>query len=317
MKLFRSTIIAGVLVTLLLGEVSAQVTLNERRSVSNDGIVEILIANGTVQILGWNEDVVAVSGILGKSVERVEFGGDAYRTTLQVLAPQQDPTGTVSDLKVFVPAASQVEVGTVGADIDVSGVTGMLFLQSVEGDIRVKDRPKEIDAKSLRGEMEFAVDQARIKATSTGGRIILRSTNGEADISTVSGNVVVEGGRYKRGRFKTVSGDLRFDARIEPKGVFEFTSHSGNIDLFLPRGADADFLVSTYKGQIENDFQMNRIPKRPVKKLRKKLTFSTKDGMQGPERFAIDQDQRLEEEKLRARVMVDSFSGNLRLKRKE
>jgi len=315
MKILRTTILAGVLTVASVVQAAAQVTLNDQRAVTSDGIVEILNANGSVQVLGWEKDIVSVSGVLGEGVERVEFGGDVFRTTLQVIAA--DEKTAASSLKVMVPTHCQVEVGTVGAGIEISGVAGMLFLESVDGNIKVTDHPKEIHATSIQGELEFLVKNSRVKATSTGGRIILRSTDGEADLSTVSGGVLVEGTKYKRGQFKTVSGDLRFDASLEPKGVFEFTSHSGNIDLYLPRAADADFLVSTYEGQIENDFQLSRVPNRkPSKKNRTRVTFSTRDGIQGPERFVIDQSKSQGTKQLRARVTVDSFSGNVRLKKK-
>ena len=69
-------------------------------------------------------------------------------------------------------------------------------------------------------------------------------------------------GKDERGRFKTVSGDLRFGGGLDPNGVFEFASHGGNIELSLSETISADFLLSTHSGEIENDFRVKRGPGR-------------------------------------------------------
>lgn len=314
-EVFRHAVAAGALAALAAGVAAGQEAVERQRPAPEDGVVEIVNANGSVQVLGWKERAVAVAGTLGRGVEGLTFTGDEYRTSVRVEAPEDSREVGPSHLVVRVPEGSRVEVETSGADIEVAGVNGMLFLQSVSGDIRVKDRPREVDAKSVGGEVEILASNTRVKAASTGGRITLKETSGEADVSTVSGNIVVDGGRYERGRFRTVSGDMRFEGGLEENGVFEFTSHSGNIDLLLPGSVAADFLVSNYRGEIENDFQPGRVPRGPVRDVpRQRMSFSTRSGPGGG--LALDQRQARPEEFKRARVVVSSFSGTLKLKKK-
>ena len=289
---------------LLNGSASAQKSVDEGRSAPATGIVEIMVGDGFVQVLGWDRDSVRVTGTLASSDQNFEMSGDSFGTLVQV-----EGAGSAY-LKVQVPERSLIEAGTVRADVSVSGIRGGVFLQSVKGDFRVHGSPKEVDVKSINGEVEISVKSSRVNVNSTAGRITLTETSGEADLRTVSGNIVVQGGELRRGRFKSISGDVRFEGKMNKGGVFEFETHSGAIELTVSKGAPVDFLVSTYSGRIENDFQPNRVPRQPSDKVRRKLAFSTR----GPlDTFSAEPKP---EDSGRARVTASSFSGSVRIKKK-
>ena len=318
MKMIRLVAIVGLIFATAAGEAIGQGTINERRPARKDGIVEVLNANGSVLIVGWNRDEVEVRATLGEGAERLAFTSDENRTTVEVVVLETDREIGNSHVRVRVPAQSQVEAGTVNADIRVVRVGGLVYLQSVTGDIRVKDGVREVDARTLKGEVEISVSGARVKASSAGGRVTLRETTGEADVSTVSGNIVVEGGSYERGRFKTVSGDLRFGGGLDPNGVFEFASHGGNIELNLSETISADFLLSTHSGEIENDFRVKRGPGRRPRDVRgKRLTFSTTKGTAEAAQTDLEPGSLLPPAADRARVVARSFSGNVKVTKKE
>ncbi len=318
MEMIRLVAVAGLVFASGVGEAIGQSAINERRPARKDGIVEVLNANGSVLIVGWDKDEVEVRATLGEGTERLAFTSDENRTTVEVVVSDADREIGNSHVRVRVPVESQVEAGTVNADIHVVRVGGLVFLQSVTGDIRVKDGPREVDAKTLKGEVEISVSGAIVKASSAGGRITLREATGEADVSTVSGNVVVEGGLYERGRFRTVSGDLRFDGGLDPNGVFEFASHGGNIELILPEAVSADILLSTHSGEIENDFKVKRRPGGRPKDVRgKRLAFSTTKGKAVAGQPGLQPGALLLPGADRARVVARSFSGNVKVTKRE
>ena len=324
MGALRLAILAGMVLTFAAGGALAQEKVDEKRPASEDGVVEIHNRNGSIEVVGWSRREVAVTGTLGSGAEGLEFSVDSHRTTVRVMVPKDAKDVGASHLKVQVPEDSQVEVETVGSDIEVGKVVGVLYLQSVGGGILVKDRPWEVNAKSVGGRIEISVAGSRVKAESVGGQVTLNGTTGEADVSTVSGEILVKGGRFERGRFKTVSGDVRFDGGVARNGVFDFSSHSGSIEMLLPGYINADFRITTFSGEIENAFG-------PVAYLtekhtgRKRLAFST-----GPEAAPADPVRRIarpgnplkysiRSERAhtgRARITMDSFSGTVKLKKK-
>jgi DUF4097 and DUF4098 domain-containing protein YvlB len=60
-------------------------------------------------------------------------------------------------------------------------------------------------------------------------------------------------GTLERCRLETVSGDVRVDAELGKGASLQAESVSGGIELRLPGSVAADFVVSTFSGEIENE----------------------------------------------------------------
>jgi len=52
----------------------------------------------------------------------------------------------------------------------------------------------------------------------------------------------------------STSGELYFDGAIDPRGRYEFSSHSGSVVVRLPADVSAAVSLQTYSGEIESDF---------------------------------------------------------------
>jgi hypothetical protein len=70
-------------------------------------------------------------------------------------------------------------------------------------------------------------------------------------VSTVSGALRVEGGRWERVRLETVTGPVMFGGTLVKGAALDVESHSGDVDLAL-RGASAELDVASLTGKIEN-----------------------------------------------------------------
>lgn len=241
----------------LLGTVADGQEFSEQRPARDDGIVEVLNVSGSVEVTGWDRPFVSVAATLGEGTREVSLSGDEYTTTIEVVLGEGVTHPGPTRLSVHVPSGSRVEVGTVHADVVIGDVAGAVFLNTVDGHVQVSGGPREVEAKSLKGDVDLAVTGTRVKVRSASGRATLTGMTGEADVSTVSGNVVVEGGHFERGRFKTVSGDLVFSAGLRRGGAFDFSSHSGSITLRLPVSMPADYLVSSREGRVVNDLAVS------------------------------------------------------------
>jgi hypothetical protein len=320
-------------------------------------MVEIYNAKGSVRVVGWDREEIAITGTLGSGVERLDVSGDAHRTAIRVVIPEgEQPDGAnveqpqlseahladvgPSHIEVRVPEQSQVEVASTSADVEVSRTMGRLYIQSIAGSIVVTDRPKEVEVGSVCGEIRISTSNSRAKVSSVKGPVLLKSTSGEADVASVSGEILIQGGRYDRGRFKSISGDIRFGGTLNPGGAFEFSNHSGDVELVLPWGIKADFRVSSYSGTIENAFGPAPDARASNGHIKgRKLSFSTGPGEIEAESARVPKQPfpgrrpgkgpgrgrgaYLEEEALlpsvlsqRAYITVETFKGNVRLRRK-
>jgi len=147
-----------------------------------------------------------------------------------------------------------VRVEVVNAPITVSKLRGDVELEAVNGDITVSGEPSRIEAQTVNGTIEITATCPRVEAQSVGGEIVIDGAQGDLTAATVGGDVQVVGGKFERVRLSSVSGKLDFAGELEGKATFEAECHSGDIFLHLPDAISADFDVSSFSGDIENDF---------------------------------------------------------------
>ena len=81
----------------------------------------------------------------------------------------------------------------------------------------------------------------------------VKGASGEIEASTVNGSLLVDGGTFSHGHLETVNGKVRFEGELAKGAVLDAESVSGEVALWLPGTAAADFTLSTFSGTIDND----------------------------------------------------------------
>ena len=116
---------AVVLASVLLAPawLAAQTTVDQKRPAAPDGAVSIENMAGSVKVTGWDKAEVQVRGTVGEGGE-LSFEGSGKRTHIEIEA-DHNPMGIKSDLEVFVPAGSSVDIEGFQATISVTGVDGL------------------------------------------------------------------------------------------------------------------------------------------------------------------------------------------------
>ncbi len=220
------------------------------------GTVEIINVAGSVEVTGWNQPLVDVSGTMGDKVERVEVSGGGNHTTVRVVLPSG--TSWMGDssahLKIKVPHGSSVEVSLVSADLAVSAIDGNQKLQTVSGDISgTSSGNLQIDTVSGDVRMTTHEDHAlRIKTIS--GDMIVSGADGDVQVKTVSGDTELTLGSLTSARIESVSGDVKVSSTLAPSGQFDASSISGDLHVKFAAQPDADIDVQSFSGSISNCF---------------------------------------------------------------
>jgi len=273
---------------------AAQQRVDETKAAAKDGTVEVHNVSGSVRITGWDQEQVSVTGTLGKGTERLEFTSAGRRTVVRVVLPHNAHHVDGSDIEVKVPRGSNLEVNAVSADISVEKVTGEMDLESVSGEVKVGGEPKRFTAKSVSGDVEVTAASAPGRAKSVSGEVRLEGVSGDVEAGSVSGTITVRGDAVSRVDLETTSGDIRLDAGLAKDARVTAKTMSGTVNLVLPAATAADFEVTTFSGNITNDFgpaAKNTSEYGPGKEL----SFSTGSG---------------------GRVVAKSFSGSVHLRKK-
>jgi len=244
---------AVVLATVLLAPVSlaAQTTVDQKRPAAPDGAVSIENMAGSVKVTGWDKAEVQVRGTVGEGGE-LSFEGSGRRTHIEIEA-DHNPMGIKSDLEVFVPAGSSVDIEGFQATISVTGVLGSVTAETVNGSITQAGAAKHVELQSVNGDVEVSKATGRIKAETVNGSVVVRDASGDLEASTVHGKLHVIGGSYDRAEIESVAGTVRFEAALTSRASLSIETVSAPVELLLPATVSAEFQVSSFSGRINNE----------------------------------------------------------------
>lgn len=272
----RKTIIILLSALALALPAVAQQRVDETRQVAPDAVIAFEGISGTLVVRGWDRPEMRVAGTLDRGIEKLEITGSGPRLNLRVIYPRNCHDCGGADLELKVPAGCRLEVETVSADIDVSAVRGEVRLQSVSGRVEV-------------------AAGGSLRAKTVSGELVIQGAGRDVDATTVSGALNASMAVLDDGEFETVSGDIRIEADLAPKGRLEARTVSGSVELRVPASVGADFDVETFSGGIRNDFGQEARRSSEYGPGRE-LRFTQGDGS--------------------ARVYVKTLSGGIRLLRK-
>jgi DUF4097 and DUF4098 domain-containing protein YvlB len=263
--MIRFGLLGIALLSICSARAQSQVKVERGLRLDADGSIRISNLVGSVRVTGWDRDSVALRGSIPKGDKL--FMGGGPRGMKMFIETMNDRNPQPSILEVMVPARAKVWVKTATAQIEVSGVTGELDLYVVGGKIRVSGKPAELNAEAIDGDIEVNGKPGWLRAKSASGSVTLNGTSADASISTVSGGITVnsvpaEGqGKFERAKIESVTGPIRFNADIEKGSAIDFDTHSGTMDIAIPRRTGADFEIASIAGTISNELNFAK----PVK----------------------------------------------------
>lgn len=236
----------------LPGWLVAQNTVDQRRPAAPDASVSIENMAGSVSVTGWDRAEVQVKGTLDPDAT-VDLGGSGKRIRVEVEV-EGNPMRARSDIEVFVPTGASVKIEGFQADIRVTGVTGTVEAETVNGSITQRGAAREVNLQSVNGSVEAHKPSGRVHVEAVNGTVSVRDASGQLEASTVNGKLLVSGGSFERAKLEGVSGSVRFEAGLSRQATLDVETVSGSVDLLLPATIAADFTVSTFSGEITNDF---------------------------------------------------------------
>lgn len=236
---------------LLAAPLAGQAVVERTLPFDPDGAFRVMVMEGTVRARGWDRDSVRVVARLDARDRRSFYMGVSPEGAGGKMGVE-DGAGP-AEVEVFLPRGASLWIKTAGGSIDVAGVRGTLDVFSVTGEIRVAGDPRSLHAESMGGAivLEGVPGVARIRTGA--GAIEVRGGGSDLTLSSVSGDVAVMGtAPLRRALVETVSGRVLVQAALSTGSTLVVNSHDGTVDLALPAGTDADFVVSTLEGELHN-----------------------------------------------------------------
>lgn len=258
MRTFRKSQILWMILLLVGGlAVSAEQSAEGRVVANPDVRVAIENLSGSVWVEGSATGEVRVEARLGDDTEGLEVRGGGDDVRIEVKIPEtrgHRRWDLESHLRIWVPAGASLDIETVSASVEVSGVEGQLDLETVSGGITAAGGSGRAELSTVSGNVDFTGAGAPVDVESVSGRVHLRGVAGQIEASTVSGGIDVEGENISRADFESVSGSIELRGSLAIGARLDASSHSGNVELVLPADTAANFEIETFAGDIRSDF---------------------------------------------------------------
>ncbi len=232
--------------------------VDSRLDAAEYGQVYVYNLSGSVEVIGWADNEVHVTGDLGDDVEEFYFERDGDTVKVKVKVPDRSwgRRDVSSDLVIRIPTGNSIEVDTVSADIDIEGVSGELDLEAVSGDITAEVAASDVDIEAVSGDIELTGDGSSIECDieNTSGDVMVEGVGGEIDITVVSGDIEVSEASFSNADLETVNGQIDFVAALEDGGRLDIESVNGGVDVDFTNDVSGRFDIETFNGRIRNCF---------------------------------------------------------------
>jgi DUF4097 and DUF4098 domain-containing protein YvlB len=235
---------------------AAERAIHEAGDVHPQGEVEISNVAGRIEVEGWDQDRVEVTGTLGRGAERLEFRIQDRHTLIRVEHPSGARNIGSSELRIRMPVESRLTVASVSASVVVRDVRGAQRLHAVSGGIETVMFSDDVQLKTVSGDirLEGAGSPGLLTVTTVSGNATVRGVAGEAVMQTVSGDLDITSDYLERARIRTVNGGASLYTRLAPGARIEMEAVNGPLSLVVAGEPDAEFTLETFNGRIDNAF---------------------------------------------------------------
>ncbi|MCH9649244.1 MAG: DUF4097 domain-containing protein [Deltaproteobacteria bacterium] len=284
--------LSGSLVAMLLVSTGLQAEQARSKScaVSGNGEIEISNLSGSVEVIGWSREEVAVEATVGEGVKELVVSCQGSRAKVEVLLKEGSShykNGAAdAHLTIQVPSQSLLSVETVSANIQVSEVTASAEMESVSGNVAFSGSADEVSAESVSGNVEIQGTANQLEAESVSGTVSVAEASGQLSVSSISGTVEVLGGFVTEAEIDSVSGSVTFRAELAANGELEAESHSGSVSIALPASTSAVIKASSFSGGISNDLGSEKADKGSDSRREVEFTLGGGEGRVSVETFS-------------------------------
>lgn len=235
--LLSVTLAAAVPTLAAQGPTPPMVKVTRGWPLDRDGLVKVFNAVGSVHVIGWDRDSIALTGSISKGARL--FGGGNRRGVKMGIEGDQGVASPRAEFVLYVPAGAVVWVRGAATDIRVEGLTGGVDCGSVSGAVRILGDPRDLIAESMEGSVDIIGSPTVLRAKTSSGALSWTGRSSDATLGSVTGAIETLRGPMGRVRIETISGTVRLAGSLAADAAVVIESHSGDVELRLPPKAPA------------------------------------------------------------------------------
>jgi DUF4097 and DUF4098 domain-containing protein YvlB len=249
-------------------------TFSRRVKLGRDGRVSISNVSGDITVTAATGDEISIDAVKRargdrSRLDRVNIVVEEHPGRVDVRTEYGRPPipdrrfrdDNVSvDYNVVVPAGASLEVNSVSGRIRVDGVRGAIRFGTVSGNITASNTPRIEYLRTVSGEVELAniSQDGSLSLSSVSGNINLNGVKSRAlDVNTVSGEIRLRDAAVERLTAKGLSGNFEYAGTLVQNGRYEVNSHSGGVRFTITDNPGFELNAGSFSGAVSSDFQMS------------------------------------------------------------
>lgn len=210
--------------------------------------LELSNAGGQVVVRVWDRDEVRVQADHSRRTYiEIDRSSDGV---IEIEPEAEMGPATVVDFQITIPRTMSVYVEGMYSDIDIDGVRGEVEVETLEGQIVLRNITGDVSAEAVAGEIRIESIEGDVEVSAVAKGVRLDGVSGDIMVESVSGSIEMQNVRSDRVEAGTVSGRIIYSGSIVEGGRYYFGAHSGQIVLALPDGVNAQVSAMSLTGRF-------------------------------------------------------------------
>ena len=222
--------------------------------------------NGSVEVLGWDKDMVEVTGTKYASRRevmeqlKIDAVSEPSYLRLRAIKPMERNCNCGAKFILRVPKKINIErIETSNGSIRAESINGPARLKTSNGALRLWGLTGDVEATSSNGSIEVSEFSGAAILKTSNGRIRAEGVRGNFAAETSNGSIDVNIEELDAGRslkLDTSNSSITLAlAKFNNNPIIADTSNS-SINIRLPSTINADVKASTSNGSITSDFEI-------------------------------------------------------------
>ncbi|MBC7349659.1 MAG: DUF4097 family beta strand repeat protein [Candidatus Aminicenantes bacterium] len=239
---------------------------------ARDGTVMVSNVSGDIKFLVWKEEKVKIEAVkfaTGSTEAKAKENADKVTIEVKVEPglvrietkyPESrrwfgSDSNVSVDYTIWIPEQASIDSKSVSGDVRVEKAGGPVRVSTVSGSVTVTGGKKTVSAKAVSGDIRVTGVEADCELSSVSGDLQVSQVRGSVEAEVVSGSIRLQDiMEARKVSAKSISGTVEYRGQVVSAGSYRFSSHSGDVKLYLPADASFDLEASSFSGTVTTDF---------------------------------------------------------------
>jgi DUF4097 and DUF4098 domain-containing protein YvlB len=222
--------------------------------------------NGSVEITGWDQNKVEITGTkyaatedLLKSV-KIDVQADSGSVRVRTVRPGERRGNFGAKYFIRVPVKTELErVESSNGSVRIENIEGRGRIATTNGALRALKFRGDLDARTTNGSVDISDLTGPVTARTSNGAIKLEAVRGGVDASTSNGRIEArlagaDGNRPMR--FETSNGSITVSVDALKNSDIRASTTNGSITLRLPASAGARIQARASNSSVSTEFDV-------------------------------------------------------------